>query len=290
LPELAFVAPTTAEEAVKALAAGGGKARALAGGTDLLVQMKAGRVKPSTIVDLKRIPGMIGIRESGGGFVIGAATPGAVLAEHAALAAAWPGVVEGANLIGSTQIQGRATLAGNLCNASPAADTIPALIAARAVCVLAGPDGPRELPVENFCTGPGQTALRRGELLVSLRLLPPLPQSGSAYLRFIPRNEMDIAVVGAGVAVALEGGRTHCTAARVALAAVAPTPLLVHEAGEALVGGTLTDDDLERAATRAQAAARPISDLRGDADFRRHLVGVLVKRALKIAIARAKER
>jgi len=286
-----YLAPKTLGDVVSLLAEKGDRARILAGGTDLIVQVREGRRAPDWLVDVKHIPEVNELTyDPINGLRIGAAVPCYRLYEHPDLPHAYPGLIDAVSLIGGIQIQSRASVGGNLCNASPAADTIPALIAARAVCVLAGPDGPRELPVENFCTGPGQTALRRGELLVSLRLLPPLPQSGSAYLRFIPRNEMDIAVVGAGVAVALEGGRTHCTAARVALAAVAPTPLLVHEAGEALVGGTLTDDDLERAATRAQAAARPISDLRGDADFRRHLVGVLVKRALKIAIARAKER
>src|SRR5262249_18297654 len=173
-----------------------------------------------------------------------------------------------------------------LCNASPAADTIPPLIAYEAVCTVAGLEGTRTAPVEKFCTAPGRTVLGRGEFLVGLRLPPPRPHSGAAYLRFIPRNEMAIAVVGPGVAVTLDGGR--CTAARVALAAVAPTPLLVPEAGAALVDGTLTDALLEKAAQLARAASRPISDMRGDADYRRHLVGVLTRRALKTAIARAK--
>ncbi|HXQ45618.1 MAG TPA: xanthine dehydrogenase family protein subunit M, partial [Caulobacteraceae bacterium] len=274
MPELAFVAPTTAEEAVKALAAGGGKARALAGGTDLLVQMKAGRVKPSTIVDLKRIPGMIGIRESGGGFVIGAATPGAVLAEHAALAAAWPGVVEGANLIGSTQIQGRATLAGNLCNASPAADSVPAMIAAGATCVIVGGKGKREIPVEQVATGPGQTSLAADEFVTEIKLPARPPRSADAYLRSIPRTEMDIAVVGAGVCLTLDAGG-KITAARVALGAVGPTAMLVPEAGAAIVGTTLDKKALDALDAAARAAARPISDKRGTVDYRIKIAGVL---------------
>src|SRR5262249_3524951 len=161
--------------------------------------------------------------------------------------------IDAAALVGGTQIQSRASVGGNLCNASPAADTIPALIAAGATCVIAGPGGAREMPVEAFCTAPGKTALRRGELLVSLPLPPPPPCSGSAYLRFIPRNEMDIAVVGAGVHLTMTADRLTCVAARVALAAVAPTPLLVPEAGAALVGRRLEAGDLDRAAALARA-------------------------------------
>ena len=196
---------------------------------------------------------------------------------------------DAAFLIGGIQIQSRASLGGNLCNASPAADTIPPLIAYQATCVVAGPNGRREVPVEQFCTAPGRTVLERSELLLSLVLPAPKPNSGAAYLRFIPRNEMDIAVVGAGVWVALDDSRTRCTAARVALAAVAPTPLLVPEAGQALVDGLISDKLIDKAAMLAQAAAKPISDMRGDADYRRHLVGVLTRRALHHAISRAKE-
>jgi CO/xanthine dehydrogenase FAD-binding subunit len=289
LPELEFVAPTTAEEAVKALAAGKGKARALAGGTDLLVQLKSGRVKPSAIVDLKRIPGMIGIRQAGGGFVIGAATPGVMLAEHAALAAAWPGVVEGANLIGSTQIQGRATLAGNLCNASPAADSVPAMIAAGATCVIVGGKGRREIPVEQIATGPGQTSLAPDEFVLEIKLPARPPRSGDAYLRSIPRTEMDIAIVGAGVSVTLDGGG-KITAARVALGAVAPTALLVAEAGAALVGTTLDRAALDALDAAARAAAKPISDKRGTVEYRIRIAGVLARRAARIAYERAEAR
>jgi carbon-monoxide dehydrogenase medium subunit len=209
--------------------------------------------------------------------------------EHPEIPRAYPGLNDAASLIGGVQIQSRASLGGNLCNASPAADTVPALIAHEAVCVIAGPQGRREVPAEQFCTAPGRTVLGRGELLVSLRLPPPRRHSGTAYLRFIPRNEMDIAVVGVGAAVTLDEGRNRCTAARVALAAVAPTPLLVAEAGAALVDGELSDALIDKAAALARAAARPISDMRGDAEYRRHLVGVLTKRALRSAIARAKE-
>jgi CO/xanthine dehydrogenase FAD-binding subunit len=289
LPELEFVAPTTAEEAVKALAAGGGKARPLAGGTDLLVQLKSGRVKPSAIVDLKRIPGMIGIRASGGGFVIGAATPGAMLGEHAALTAAWPGVVEGTNLIGSTQIQGRATLAGNLCNASPAADSVPAMIAAGATCVIVGGKGRREIPVEQVATAPGQTSLAPDEFVLEIKLPARPARAADAYLRSIPRTEMDIAVVGAGVNLTLDAGGT-IIAARVALGAVGPKAMLVPEAGAALVGTTLDAAALDALDAAARAAAKPISDKRGTVDYRIKIAGVLARRAARIAYGRAEAR
>src|SRR5262245_22589845 len=194
---LSYAAPSTVEEAVRVLAGASGTAKVLSGGTDLLVQLRSGRVKPDLIVDTKKIPGISGITEKDGAFTIGAATSGAILGEHEALGAAWPGVVEAANLIGSTQIQGRATLAGNLCNASPAADSVPALIAARATCVVVGSNGRREVPVETICTGPGRTSLARDEFIIEFRLPKRAPRSADAYLRFIPRTEMDIAVVGA---------------------------------------------------------------------------------------------
>jgi CO/xanthine dehydrogenase FAD-binding subunit len=289
LPELEFVAPTTAEEAVRALAAGGGAARSLGGGTDLLVQLKSGRARPKAIVDLKRIPGMIGIRAEGGGFVIGAATPGAMLGEHAALKAAWPGVVEGANLIGSTQIQGRATLAGNLCNASPAADSVPAMVAAGATAVIVGGKGRREVPVEQVPTGPGATSLASDEFVAEIKLPPRPPRSSDAYLRLIPRTEMDIAVVGAGVSLTLDASGT-ITAARVALGAVAPTVILVPAAGAAILGTKLDEAALEALDAAARAAAKPISDKRGTVDYRIKIAGVLARRAAGIAYQRAEAR
>lgn len=284
MSQLDYIAPTNADEAAKALSAGG--ARALSGGTDLLVQLKAGRATPSMIVDLKRIAEATGVREVGGGFVIGAATPGAVLSEHAALCAAWPGVVEGANLIGSTQVQGRATLAGNLCNASPAADSVPALIAARAVCVIVGPNGRREAPVDTIATGPGKTSLGTGEFILEFRLPPRHAKSADAYLRLTPRTEMDIAVAGAAVNLTLAGDGT-VGVAHVALGAVAPTALLVPEAGAALVGTRLDKASLAGLESAARAACRPISDKRGTADYRIKIAGVLARRAALIAFERA---
>jgi CO/xanthine dehydrogenase FAD-binding subunit len=284
LSHLDYVSPSTPEDAVKALAGDG--ARPLAGGTDLLVQLRSGRARPNAIVDLKRIAGMIGIRQEGGGFVIGAATPGALIGEHEALSRAWPGVVEAANLIGSTQVQGRASLAGNLCNASPAADSVPAMIAARAVCVIVGPAGRREAPVEAIATAPGRNSLAPGEFVLEIRLPPRPARSSDAYLRLIPRTAMDIAVVGAGVSLSLdEAGRV--SEAHVALGAVAPTALLVAEAGAALVGSKLDDAALARLDAAARAACRPISDKRGTAEYRTKIAGVLARRAALIAFQRA---
>jgi CO/xanthine dehydrogenase FAD-binding subunit len=284
LSHLDYLSPSTPEDAVKALAGDG--ARPLAGGTDLLVQLRSGRARPNAIVDLKRIAGMIGIRQEGGGFVIGAATPGALIGEHEALSRAWPGVVEAANLIGSTQVQGRASLAGNLCNASPAADSVPAMIAARAVCVIMGPAGRREAPVEAIATAPGRNSLAPGEFVLEIRLPPRPARSSDAYLRLIPRTEMDIAVVGAGVSLSLdEAGRV--SEAHVALGAVAPTALLVAEAGAALVGTKAAPAAIARHHAAARAACRPISDKRGTAKYRTKIAGVLARRAALIAFQRA---
>ena len=286
MTESDYVAPATIAEAVAALDRAHGSAKALAGGTDLLVQMRSGRVRPDLIVDLKRIPEAIGIRADAGGFTIGAATPCAMLGEHAALARAWPGVVEAATLIGSTQVQGRASLGGNLCNASPAADGVPALVAAGASCVIEGPAGRREAPVETIQAGPGRNTLARGEILVAIRLPVPAARTGDAYLRLIPRAEMDIAVVGAGVSLTLDS-QGVVTAARVALGAVAPTTLLVPAAGAALLGSRLEEAALASLQAEARAACRPIDDKRGTAVYRTRVAGVLVRRAALIAYERA---
>ncbi|HVB69208.1 MAG TPA: xanthine dehydrogenase family protein subunit M, partial [Acetobacteraceae bacterium] len=267
MPSLNYAAPTSVQEAVALLAGAAGLAKPMAGGTDLLVQLRSGRLKPELIVDTKHIPGMIGIRQEAGGFVIGAATSGAMLEAHAALKAAWPGVVEAMDLIGSEQIQGRASLAGNLCNASPAADSVPAMIAAGAVAVIVGPKGERTAPVESIVVSPGRTSLARDEFILAIRLPPRPAHAADAYLRFIPRTEMDIAVVGCGVNVTLDAAGV-CTAARVSLGAVAPTPLLVAEAGAALVGHKLDEATLAKLDAAARAACKPISDKRGTIEYR----------------------
>ena len=278
-----FTAPESAEAAARALAAGGSAARALGGGTDLIVQMRSGRVRPNVIVDLKRIPGAIGVGREGEGFVIGAATSGAALGEHEALGKAWPGVVEAATLIGSTQVQGRASLGGNLCNASPAADSVPALVAAGARCVIVGPDGQREAAVEDIPTAPGRTSLGPGEFVLEFRL-PAVPaRSADAYLRSIPRTEMDIAIVGAGVCLTVDG-EGMITAARIALGAVAPTVVLVDAAS--IVGSKLDEAALARLDAAARAVCAPIGDKRGTVEYRTAMAGVLAKRVVRIALER----
>jgi carbon-monoxide dehydrogenase medium subunit len=289
MPRLSFTAPSTVEEAVKILAGAPGMAKVLSGGTDLLVQLRSGRIRPELIVDTKRIPGLIGIREEADAFIIGAATPGVMLSDCEPLVRAWPGVVEAVDLIGSMQIQGRASLAGNLCNASPAADSVPAIIAARAISIIAGPEGRREAPAEAIPVGPGQTSLKKGEFVVEFRLPKPRPREADAYLRFIPRTEMDIAVVGCGISVMLDGAGV-CRDARVVLGAVAPIPLLVPEAAEALIGHRLDEDTLSRLDAAARRACRPIDDKRGTIEFRTKVAGVLARRVAAIAFARAGER
>lgn len=282
-----YLSPGSIGEAVSALKSARGEARLLAGGTDLLVQMRGGRAKPKLVIDLKRIPDIASIREENGGFIIGAAASGAVLGEHEALRKAWPGIVEAANLIGSTQVQGRASLGGNLCNASPAADSVPALIAAGAVCVIAGPNGQREAAVEAIQAGPGKTTLANDEVLVAFRLPKRPAHSADAYLRLIPRTEMDIAVVGAAVSVTLDASG-KCIAARVSVGAVAPTTLLVEAAGAALVGSSFEEAALAKMEAAVAAAAEPISDKRGTAEYRTKVVAVLARRAALIARDRAK--
>jgi len=286
MTELRYVAPRTLDEAVGAFAAAGSAARIMAGGTDLLVQMRSGMVRPGLIVDIKKIDEMMKIEETAeGGFCIGAAVSGMELAEHPRFGRVWPGVLEAVNLIGSKQVQGRASAGGNLCNGSPAGDSVPAMIAAGAICTIQGPNGRRELPVEKVPAGPGRINLTPGEILVSFTLPPRSPGSSDAYLRMIPRTEMDIAVVGLGASLTLKDG--VCTAARIGLGAVAPTALLVEAAGAALVGFKLDEAALEKAAEACRAACRPIDDKRGTIAYRVKTAGVLVKRTVAIAAKRA---
>jgi CO/xanthine dehydrogenase FAD-binding subunit len=289
MPRVNYEAPTSVDDAVKILAGASGLAKVLSGGTDLLVQLRSGRLKPDLIVDTKRIPGLIGIREEGGFFVIGAATPGVMLSGHEKLEHAWPGIVEGADLIGSTQIQGRASLAGNLCNASPAADSVPAVIAARTICVIAGPNGKREIPAEAVCTGPGRTSLAKGEFIVEFKVPKPKPHQCDAYLRFIPRTEMDIAVVGCGVNVTLDAGGT-CIDARVVIGAVAPTAVICEHAAKALIGHKLDEATLAALDAAVQAACKPITDKRGTIEYRTKVAGVIARRTAAIAFERAAAR
>ncbi len=284
--DIRYSAPHTIDEAVGALLAAKGTGRILAGGTDLLVQMKAGMALPGAIIDVKNIVEMSAIEDKGGGaFRVGAAVSGARIGEHAALKKAWPGVVEAINLIGSKQIQGRASPGGNLCNASPAADSVPALIAAGAIVAVHGPNGRREVAVEKIQIGPGKTSLQPGEIVVSFSLPARPAGSSDAYLRLIPRTEMDIAVVGCGVSLTMKDG--VCTAARVGLGAVAPTVMLVEAAGAALVGSKLDAEALEKAAAACRAVCKPINDKRGTIVYRTKIAGVLLKRVAAIAAERA---
>jgi CO/xanthine dehydrogenase FAD-binding subunit len=279
-----YEAPRSIADAVKVMAADPG-AKILAGGTDLLVQFRAGMRQPTAFVDVKRIPELVGITIDDGGLRLGAAASAVAIDEQPDVRRLWPGLAEAIRLIGSTQIQGRSTVGGNLCNASPAADTTCALIVNRAECVIAGPNGERVVPVEEFCLAPGRTVLERGELLVAVRVPRPAARTADAYLRLIPRSEMDIAVVGAGVSVTLDG-KGVCTAARVAIGAVAPTALLVPDAAKALMGSTIDEVAVKAAGEAASAAAKPIDDKRGTAAYRRTVAGVLVRRAASQARAR----
>src|SRR5262245_24069516 len=282
-----YESPDTLEAAAALLARANGDARVLAGGTDLLVQIRSDILDPELIVDIKKIPETRAITQEGGRWRIGAAVTGAELKEHPTLKGDWPGVVEAANLIGSTQIQGRATLGGNLGNGSPAADSVPALIAAGAVAAVAGPEGRRDVPVEDVMLGPRKLSLGKGEFIASFLLPPRQMGSADAYLRFIPRTEMDIAVVGSGVNLTVDG-RGTVTAARVSLGAVAEKVLLVADAARAIIGSTLDEAAQQRLEAAARAACRPIDDKRGTVEFRTQVAGVLTRRAALIALERAR--
>ena len=284
-----YTTPKTIAEAVQAMASAGDRARALAGGTDLLVQLRGGRRSADLVVDVKDIPELNEVSYNPqSGLTIGAAAPCYQIYANADVAANYPGLVDSASLIGSIQIQGRASLGGNLCNSAPSADAIPPMIAMGGVANIAGPNGTRQVAVEDFCTGPGRNVLESGELLVSINIPAPAPNSGANYLRFIPRNEMDIAVAGVGSAVVLDSSGQSFVSARIALASVAPTPVFAREAGDSLAGKAVSDEAIEEAARLAMEAAVPITDMRGTVRQRIHLVGVLTRRTLNNAIRRAR--
>ena len=282
-----YHSPNSFDAAIQLAQNASGTTRFLAGGTDVLVQMRAGMVTPDVMIDVKNIPGVRDcMRQDDGSWVIGIAVSGAELGANADLVADWPGVVEGMELVGSTQVQGRATLVGNLCNGSPAADSVPGLVAANASVRVLGPNGERTVAVEDIPAGPGKTTLAAGEMITAIELPPRGEQGGDCYLRFIPRTEMDIAVVGCAVNLTLDGDTI--TSARVVLGAVAPTVVNVQEAASAIIGTSLDDVALDELAAAARAACNPISDKRGTIEFRTHVAGVLACRAAKIALARAK--
>lgn len=283
-----YEAPSTLADALKIMKAHGDKARPICGGTDLLIQMRAGVRQPDFIVDIKRIKEMRELKfNARSGLRLGAAVACIDVAENGEMQRHYPGLTEAAHLIGSLQIQNRASVGGNLCNGSPAADTTPALIALRARGRIVGPRSEREVPVEEFVVSPGRTVLKPGELLVQLLIPAPAPHSSDAYLRFIPRNEMDIAVVGVGASVTLSGDTVK--AARIGLGAVAATPLFADKASESLIGKKLDEHALATAARLASEKASPIDDMRGTAEYRNHVTGVLTRRALTIAVERARK-
>ena len=282
-----YEAPDSIDGAISLLANADIPAKILAGGTDLIIQTNRSTEESRLLVDVKKIAGMLDANLSADGLDLGPSMSCAEFTSRKDIQKVFPGLVEAAYLIGSTQVQGRASIGGNLCNSSPAADTIPALLVNGAQCVIAGPSGERTVAAEDFMTGVGQNCMVKGELLKMIHLPAPAAKTSDAYLRFIPRTEMDIAVAGAGVSVTVDDSGI-CTAARVAIGAVSPTARLVSEAADALIGTMLDEDALQAAATAASDASSPITDRRGTAEYRRQVVGVLVKRAAKIAATRAK--
>jgi carbon-monoxide dehydrogenase medium subunit len=289
LHAFAYQAASSIEEVLALLSFDERQAKILSGGTDLLVQLREGRQQADLIVDVKRIPELLEVAyDPHQGLCIGAAASCSQVCSEAAVLAHYPGLVDAISLIGGVQIQNRASVGGNLCNASPAADAIPALIVHEAVCQISGPQGKRSVPVEQFCTAPGKTILQPGEFLVNIHIPTPKQNFGAHYLRFTPRNEMDIAIVGAGAAVTLDDDKLHFQTVRLALAAIAPTPLFVAEVGDFLAGKEITSQVIQEGALIAQAATRPINDLRGTAEQRWRLTQVLARRALEKAIDRAR--
>ena len=284
-----FVSPSSIEEAVSILNEHGDRARMIAGGTDILVMMRAGRRLADVVVDVKGIPELDEMSYSlDGGLTLGAAVPCYRIYQDVAISAAYPGLIDSASLIGGIQIQGRASIGGNLCNAAPSGDSIPAVIALGGVCNVAGPGGTRQINAEDFCTAPGQNALQRGEMLVSISFPALVAHSGANYQRFIPRNEMDIAVAGVGSSVVLDASGQSFVSGRVALASVAPTPVFSQAAGDSLAGKPVSDEAIREASELAMADAKPINDMRGTVRQRIHLIGVLTRRTLNNAVERAR--
>ncbi len=284
----AYVAPSTVAEAVAELSKHGDRARPLAGGTDLLVKARANVWELDAVVDIKNIPELMTLTINGSGLSIGAGVPCYQVYDNSEIAAQYPGIVDGASIIGGIQIQSRAGLGGNLCNAAPSGDGIPSLIALSAVAKIASVNGTREVAIEDFCTGPSRTVLKAGELLVSIEVPKPAANSGAAYTRFIPRNEMDIAVAGVGVFVQLDASGKNFESARIALASVGPTPILASAAGDSLAGKPVNDETIAAASALARDAATPITDMRGTIEQRKQLVEVLTGRMINKAVERAR--
>ena len=284
-----FAAPKTLSEAVDLMASNGNRAKPIAGGTDILVNLRGGRTSADLVVDVKQIPELNELTyDSQRGLVVGAAVPCFRIYQDQTVCSNYPGLIDAAALIGGIQIQGRASIGGNLCNAAPSGDTIPPVIVLNGMCHISGPNGNRQVPAEDFCTGPGQSVLQPGELLVSINFPPPQAHAGANYLRFIPRNEMDIAVAGVGTSVVLDSSGQNFVSARIALASVAPRPVLAKDAGDSLAGKPVSEAAIQEASEKAMADAKPINDMRGTIRQRTHLVGVLTRRTLNNAVQRAR--
>ncbi len=283
-----YESPKTLSQALDLLSRHNGNARPLAGGTDLIDQIRIGRRQPQVVIDVKKLPELNVLAADASGLRLGAAVPCYRIGELPIVGRDYAALADSCAIIGGVQIQSRASFGGNLCNSGPAGDSIPSMMALRGVCVIAGANGTREVPVESFCTGPGKNVLQPGELLVEIRFPAPAPNTGSHYRRLIPRNEMDIAVVGVGVAVTLEADKQTIREARIALGAVGPTPIMATAAAAALAGKPATEDTLQQAAAAARQAASPITDMRGTKEYRVHVTGVLVQRSLQLALARAR--
>lgn len=283
-----YQAPTTVAEAIQLMAKHNGTARPLAGGTDLIDQMRVGRFAPDMLIDVKKLKELNVLLTDADGLHVGAAVPCYRIYGDETVNSQYTALADSCRIIGSVQIQSRASMGGNLCNSGPAADSIPSMIALSGVCVIAGSGGTREVPVESFCTGPGKNVLKPGELLVEVRFPPRPANSGSHYRRMIPRNEMDIAIVGVGASVVLDKSGQKFESARIALGAVAPTPLFAEAASKLLAGQSVNDESLDKAAAAAREIATPITDMRGTREYRIHVTGVLVKRVLQAAVARAR--
>ncbi|MFT5134471.1 MAG: CO/xanthine dehydrogenase FAD-binding subunit [Gammaproteobacteria bacterium] len=283
-----YCAPANLQEAIGLMATHKGSASLMAGGTDLIVFMRARRKRPDMVVDAKKIPELSELKMEKNGLTIGASVSCRAIYENEQVAGAYPALVDSATLIGGIQIQGRASIGGNLCNAAPSADTIPTLIALGAVANVVNDKGERQIPVEDFCVGPGKTVLEENDILVNIFIPAPIAHSGARFLRFIPRNEMDIAVANSAAFVELDAAGENFLSARIAIGSVAPTPLFVAEAGDALAGKSINDESILAAAVIARDAARPISDMRGTMEHRLQLVETLTKRVIRDAVKRAR--
>lgn len=283
-----YEAPESLNDAVAVMVRHSGRVKPMAGGTDLIDQMRLGMHTPGVVLDVKRIPELNSLKCDPGGLCVGAAVPCCEIYSHPSIVKDYSALSDSCRIIGGIQIQSRASIGGNLCNSGPAADSTPSLIVLGAKCMIVGPQGRREVLAESFCTGPGRNVLAAGELLVEFRFPTRPAHSGSHYRRFIPRNEMDIAVVGVAASVVLDASGNKFVSARIALGAVAPTPLLAEAAGAALAGQPVSDATISRAAKAARDIVAPITDMRGTREYRVHLTGVLTQRVVQAAVARAR--